>query len=235
MILRFKQFEGKYDRITGISVDEIWKLIKITKILYNIKDQTGDLVKYDEQGFLEKEIDYSFDEPVEFDLFLSIKREQVDSEEGFLIDGSSNAPDNTIFVELIINPDKEPICYRELNSALQELLRHEIEHLTHDGINRLEDRPDPEKSMKFRKQLNRAHEKGNFANSYKYYLLEDELGPLVHGMYRKAKTDKKPITDIFNHFLDIMEKEEIIKKDKRKLVYDKWIEYSRKNLPAAKY
>jgi len=232
LILKFKQFEGKYDRITGISVDEIWKIIKITKVLYDLKTPN---LNYDETGYLEKEIDYSFSNPVEYDLILKIKRDKVHRKEGFYIDGASDALEGTILIELIIDPDREPSCYNELNSFLQDTLRHEIEHLTHEGYNRIEDRPDPEKTMKIRKALNRANIKGNFVNSYKYYLLEDELGPLVHGMYRKAKTDKKPITFIFNQFLTIMEEEGVINKEKKELIYNEWVKYAKKVLPAAKY
>lgn len=233
MIFRFKQFEGKYDKITGISVDEIWKIIKITKIIYNIKPKG---IVYDDDGFLENQINYDFIEPVEYDLFLRVKREKIDNKLGFIIEGYSESPISLIVIELIIDPDKEPYCYKELNSYLQDTVRHEIEHLTHAGYNRLEDRPDPKKSLRLRNELNRAHERGVFVNSYKYYLLEDEIGPLVHGMYRKAKTDKKPITVIFNEFLDIMSNENIINNDRnRQKVYDAWISYAKKNLPVAKY
>jgi len=230
--LKFKLFEGKYDRISGISVDEIWKIIKITKVLYDLKVPC---LSCDELGYIEKEIDYSFSSPVEYDLILKIKRDKVFRKEGFYIDGSSDDIEGIIFIELVIDPDKEPNCYNELNSFLQETIRHEIEHLTHGGYNRIEDRPDPDKTMKIRIALNKANVKGDFVNSYKYYLLEDELGPLVHGMYRKAKTDKKPITTIFNQFLSIMEEEGIINKEKRKLVYKEWVKYAKKVLPHAKY
>lgn len=240
MILRFKQFEGKYDKISGVSVDQIWKIIKITRILYNLKDKLDDSeFQYDDCGYLESQVDYSFDTPVEFDLFVRIKREKIEERGwdklGFFVDGGSDGTENEILVTLIIDPDKEPSCYNSLNSYLQDLMRHEIEHLTHEGINRIEDRPDAEKTIKIRKQLRKERERGSYVNLYKYYTLEDEIGPLVQGMYRKAKTDKKPITAVFNEFLDIMEESEIINSDKRKFLFDAWTKEAKRLLPNAKY
>jgi hypothetical protein len=235
MILKFKQFEGKYDKITGISVDEIWKIIKITRVLNELKFDEESGISKDELGFVEKQIDYSFETPLAYDLILRIKREPVAFKEGFYIDGASSAEDEEIMIELIIDPSREPQCYSRLNSYLQETVRHELEHLTHKGYNRIEDRPDPEKTLKMRETINAASRKGSFVNTYKYYLLEDELPCLIHGMYRKAKTDKKPITTIFNEFLTLMEEEGFLTPKKRKLVYDTWVKYAKEKLPQAKY
>ena len=231
MILRFKQFEGKYDKVTGVSVDELWKVIKITKSLYDLNPSKSKL-KYD-NGFLTNQINYDFIDPVEFDLVLRIKREKIDAKLGFIIEGTSDAEEGAILIELIINPDREPCCYNTLNSWLQDVLRHEIEHLTHGGYNEISDRPSQFDSVKLRLALNKAAGKGNFVNSYKYYILEDEVGPLVHGMYRKAKTDKKSITTIFNEFLSILEDEEIIKSDKRDLLFDTWVKEAKRLFPRA--
>ena len=106
MILKFKQFEGRYDQITGIAVDELWKVIKITKIIYDLKDDMayGDDLTLDEDGFMSKQIEYDFEGPIEFDLILRIKRQTIDFKLGFVIDGGSFAEESRILIELIIDP-----------------------------------------------------------------------------------------------------------------------------------
>lgn len=231
MILKFSKFilEGKYDQITGIAVDELWKAIKLTRISFDLKDPKSD------NKYLKIDIDYIFCGSIEFDLTLKIKRDEnykkstiIPKEYGFYLDGKSDALVGSIDIIIEIDPNMEPACYSNLNSMLQDVVRHEIEHLTHDGYNRLSDRPDPKDTDDIRYNIDGE-------NSFLYFILADELGPMVHGMYRKAKTDKKPITTIFNEFLDLMMKNKIITNDKKELIFGEWTKEAKRLLPNAKF
>ena len=236
----FKLFEGRYDKLTGLVADSIWNIIKVSRTLYDKFPEKRKSFK----KFKEVDIDTEFKthkmpiklKDFEFDLSVKIRRDEtIIHKLGFIIDGLTNAEDGTITIKIEINPEKEPKCYKELNSFLQDVIRHEIEHLTHDGMNRILDRPDPQSTYDLRVKLLRAFGKGNIGDSDKYYLLEDELVPLVQGMYRKAKTDKKPLGVIFREFLDIMVDDGFIDKSKVDKIYGVWVEYAKRLLPAAKF
>ena len=52
---------------------------------------------------------------------------------------------------------------------------------------------------------------------------------------KKAKHEKKYLDDVFNEYLDYVEKKGDLKnKNERKIVFDKWIEFTKRNLPNAK-
>lgn len=230
MLLKFDKFiiEGKYDRITGISVDELWKVIKLTKLSFDL-----DRKKYSK--YIEIDIDHNFSGPIEFDLKLKIKRDSnyrksiiIPNDYGFYIDGKCDALIGVIYIILELDPNKEPYCYNNLNLMLQDVIRHEIEHLTHEGYNRLSDRPNPDNSNELRYNISGV-------DSYLYFILEDELTPMIQGMYRKAKTSKKSITTIFNEYLDIMVDSGILKDYNRELIYDEWVKEAKRLLPNAKF
>ena len=58
---------------------------------------------------------------------------------------------------------------------------------------------------------------------------------LVHGFYRRAKLEKRPLDDIMIEDLDSeIERGNLSSKQAQKLLQI-WVDYAKKNLPKAKY
>lgn len=207
--------EGKYDKITGQIVDLIWTAIKITR----------------PKGEHEAEM-YSWEIDTSSPLYIDeikfyISREPVAT--GVSIDAGAYPEENAIEVLLTIDPSAEPNIYNKVNSLLQDAVRHELEHLTQGGENRIIDRP------KLTPEKTRNKIDAKFGNAHKYFTLKDEIPTMVNGMYRSAKTQKKPIDVVFNEYLNYYIGEKIITQKQADSILKVWIDYAKKNLPAAQY
>jgi len=205
--------EGRYDRITGIVIDNLWKFIKYSKTEFDEDPDENDLQAFDLKGF--KDI-------LEFDLRLIIKRE-YDIGPPFIIEANTYESSIEFYIE--IDPDWEPEAYNELNSELQNAVRHEVEHLTQFGVNVMQ-----QKFMPLNKAL-RDEINANPYRTYEYLTLPDEIPAMVQGLYRKAKTTKQPLDVMMNDYLSLFN----LSKKNKKLVFNTWLDFAKKNVPAAQY
>jgi len=139
----------------------------------------------------------------------------------FFIDGSAEADDEfpSIEVNIGIHPDDiGGSVFSKIQPVLRDLVRHEIEHITH-GRNSAGAKPskimrgDTAKRLKIR---------GNEENYYKYFLLPKEVDANIHGLYSKAKTMKQPYQKVVDDYLDSLVDDGIITKNNRKLIYKTW-------------
>lgn len=203
---------GKYDKLTGEVVDDILNIVKKVK---NSKEQEEYLF---------------YDKPLDFFLSVKIRMGEIKNS-SFKYDAGQfydeEADMSYIVVDLVIDSAKKFKFYNKLNAVLQDLVRHEIEHLTQYGVNQKLGKP-----LGNRKLRERYSKRGR--EEYKYYIMDDEIPAMVNGLYRKAKHLKVPLVDLFNDNLDELEKLRIIrKKINRNEILDKWIEYTKKYLPKA--
>jgi len=221
MILRFNDFlfEGRYDRLTGSLVDFIWNKIKETRISWEQKKSVKKIqIKSQNQS----------NGSVTFDLLISIKRKKGGMPEGFLVNGYTDVNYkklDDIDIEIFIDPDFEPKCYTMMNSVLQDTVRHEIEHLTQEGKNKMNFKavPTPEK----------VREEIYQQDAWKYYLLPDEIDAMIHGLYRGAKTEKVPFDVYSTRYLNWRKRSgDNIPDDKYSEIMNTWIERAIKLLPA---
>ena len=131
--------------------------------------------------------------------------------------------ENVIMMTIVVDPAWEPQIYERLFYKLQEDIRHEIEHLTQLGIHRISDRPTS--------RTNTAQLKTTFGH-HKHKL---EVPALVHGFYRRAKLEKRPIDEVMIEDLDSeIERGNLTKRAAQSLLAI-WVDYSKKNIPAAIY
>ena len=131
--------------------------------------------------------------------------------------------DNIIMVTVYIDPKAEPQCYQKMFYKLQEDIRHEIEHFTQSGDYRINDRPISKTNT------------ANLKTVYGHHKHKVEIPALVHGFYRRAKLEKRPLDDIMTDDLDSeIERGNLSKKQAEKLL-TMWIDYAKKNLPRAIY
>jgi len=156
---------------------------------------------------------------VEVDLKFAISEDGV-KKGAFFIDGSAEADEDypSIEVNIAIHPEDGEKILSKIQPVLRDLVRHEIEHLTHGrGSAALK----PSKVMRGDKAM-RAKIRGNEKNYYKYFLLPKEVDANIHGLYSKAKTMKKPYQDVVDDYLDSLVDDGVISKKNRELIYKTW-------------
>jgi hypothetical protein len=157
---------------------------------------------------------------VEVELKLAVSEDGV-KPGSFFIDGSAEADEDfpSIEVNIGIHPnDEKGSIFSKIQPVLRDLVRHEIEHLTH-GRNSA--------ALKMSKVLRgdekmRARIRQNPEIYFKYFLLPKEVDANIHGLYSKAKTMKKPYQDVVDDYLDSLVDDGIITPKNRKLIYKTW-------------
>jgi len=156
---------------------------------------------------------------VEVELKFAISEDGV-KKGAFFIDGSAEADEDypSIEVNIAIHPEDGEKILSKIQPVLRDLVRHEIEHLTHGrGSAALK----PSKVMRGDKAM-RAKIRGNEENYYKYFLLPKEVDANIHGLYSKAKTMKQPYQKVVDDYLDSLVDDGIISKKNRELIYKTW-------------
>jgi len=172
--------EGRYDKITN----------DISSAIFNKWKQD-----------YENEVDASrFEQTFETD-DLSI---DVDANLTFIpdsgklkIDGGADAETGYIEVRFEIDPEKLPEFWGEISMNLKDVIRHEIEHLTHgEGYNE-----NPAKLLPD-DQVIRDMIDADMLPKAAYFRLEKEIDANLQGMYLRAKKEKRPFRDVIDDYLD---------------------------------
>tara|TARA_R100000951_G_scaffold109886_1_gene107471 strand:- start:1282 stop:2049 length:768 start_codon:yes stop_codon:yes gene_type:complete len=158
---------------------------------------------------------------VEVEMKLAISDEGV--EEGkFFIDGSADGESEFANIEVLIglhpNDAESGKVFSKIQPVLRDLVRHEIEHLTHGKDSPAEK---PSKTLRGDKAMRRKIRQ-NPKIYYKYYLLPKEVDANIHGLYSKAKTLKQPYQKVVDDYLDSLVDDDVIDIKKRKLIYNTW-------------
>lgn len=213
--------EGRYDSITRKVVKDIMTVISQSSQEVGLLTDTtlpNDL-REDEEEYIQEGMAFA----VEF----NVQREPLTGEEykdGFVVNSATADDDeNIIMITVYIDPKSEPQSYQKLFYKLQEDVRHEIEHFTQSGEYRIEDRPTSKTNT------------ANLKTVYGHHKHKVEIPALVHGFYRRAKLEKRPLDDVMTDDLDSeIERGNISKKQAEKLL-TMWVDYAKKNLPKAIY
>jgi hypothetical protein len=153
----------------------------------------------------------------EQDFFFEGEEVEIDANISFIpnlgklnVDGGVDEETDYVSVRFEIDPEMLPEYWKEISFNLKDLIRHEIEHLTHGksslGI--------PKKIMAddilIRKLIN-----AKLLPKAEYFKLEKEIDANLQGMYLRAKKEKRPFRDVIDTYLaaqDITpeQKEEIL-------------------------
>ena len=137
----------------------------------------------------------------------------------FYIDGSAKTDEDypVINVELAIHPNDGEKILSKVQPIFRDLVRHEIEHLTH-GRKSL-----GSKISKWMRVTSAREKIRKDPKLYhKYFLLPKEVDANIHGLYSKAKTIKQPYQKVVDDYLDDLMKDGIITKEQRNQIYNKW-------------
>ena len=156
---------------------------------------------------------------VDVDLKFAVSEDGV-KKGSFYIDGAAETDKDFPSMEVIvgIHPEDGERIFSKIQPVLRDLVRHELEHLTH-GRNSY-----GSKQSKLRRGDLKMRQKirGNEKLFYKYFLLPKEVDANIHGLYSKAKTMKQPYQKVVDDYLDSLVDDGIISKKNRELIYKTW-------------
>ena len=126
------------------------------------------------------------------------------------IDGGADSNTDYLEIRFEVDPKLLPKMWSEISMNLKDVVRHEIEHLTHgEGFNL--------KPGKFIEddQLIRNLIDAKLLPKAEYFKLEKEVDAQLQGMYFRAKKEKRPFIDVLDTYLNSQkitpeEKEEVL-------------------------
>jgi hypothetical protein len=190
--------EGRYDTITNRVSSAIFNHWKEDVVQGNKTSTFSEFIESD---------DLNFDVQATLVLKPGTKKLKVDGGADYSPEGEY---DDAIMVTFQIDPAMLPEFWEEISMNLKDVIRHEIEHLTHSDSDNL-------KSGKYMEddQYMRDLVKLKLLKNKEYFLLPKEVDANLQGMYLRAKKEKRPFADVVNTYLDAQkitskEKEEIL-------------------------
>lgn len=165
---------------------------------------------------------------LEFDLMCTLYFDKV---EGTKIDGfevlSSTGADGRdeddegdlqtpyIIIDFAVNSEWLPGYWQDIYMVLADCMRHEMEHITQDGVSTGNYRPGkPNEDDSFMRSLI----KRGFLPEFQYLLLPKEVDANLQGLRFEAKKRKESMIDTINRYLEIKDYS-----DKEvKIILDTW-------------
>ena len=195
--------EGAYDSMTRNIV---------TDIMREWKDQY-----MDEQGDLEFENDYEITDakgrPFEFELNAVLRVKSTKSQK-YIVDGGVDQLADPPYLEIRfqVDPRDLPQKWKDIYFDLIDVIRHELEHFTQQGINVI-----PSKEMGD-DEIMRNLINMKLAPKSEYFKLEKEVDAMLQGMYLKAKKTRTPFKDVINDYFNKVK----LNKQDRQDILDLW-------------
>ena len=184
--------EGAYDSLTNQVSSDIFSFIKSSfptkkkKLNYFKEYKTTDA-----KG-----------RKMEFDCFAEI---QVIKDQQDLLRTGGEAyggdDEDSAYIKIVIemSPDIIPSYLEIISFELKDVVRHELEHLSQDGNNLVQDKL---KTINL-KLYNKLKDNPNDNKiDKKYHKLDNEVDAFLQGMYLKAKKTKTPFKDIIATYFD---------------------------------
>ena len=125
-----------------------------------------------------------------------------------------------ILIDMDIDEELLPEMWEEISMTLKDIVRHEIEHLTHNIGGKTSN---PAKAMEDDTKT-RDRIRAKQLSISNYFKLEKEVDANLQGLLFRAKKERKPFADVVNRYLDA---QEITPKQKQQIL-TLW----RKRMPA---
>jgi hypothetical protein len=225
--------EGAYDKAVGEVNAAVFKLMKDAFAAagtpdnpktYNgyeiykdpIPTQKLDDMFEDEEGLDVGEFDTP-DGSFDVELKLAISTDAVEPNDVYIDGGAEEDEFPRIEIHIAFN-SINPALYSKLQPKLRDLVRHEIEHLTHGRDSGM---LKPSKLIRGDK-AQRAKAQSDPKLYFKYFLLPKEIDANIHGLYSKAKTLKQPYQKVVDDYLDSLVDDGIISIVNRDKIYNAW-------------
>lgn len=135
------------------------------------------------------------------------------------IDGGVYSESSYLEIDFEVDTELLPQLWEEVSMSLKDVVRHEIEHLTHgEGYN-----ANLGKLMRSDKGIRDMVAVGLVPRSA-YLKLKKEVDANLQGLYFRAKKERKPFVEVINNYLNTQD----ITEDEKQKVLDVW----RKRVPA---
>jgi len=185
--------EGRYDKITN----------QISSTIF--KQWREDINNGAKASRLEQSFPFG-DEEISIDANISV----IPGLGKLNVDGGANDEEDYIEVRFEIDPEKLPEFWEEISMNLKDVIRHEIEHLTHgEGFT-----SNPGKMMDDDMFIRQMIDMEMLPRA-DYFKLEKEIDANLQGMYFRAKKEKRPFKDVIDSYLGAQDitseqKEEIL-------------------------
>jgi len=199
--------EGKYDSFVNVLSK---KAFSFFKKIYKKGNKTGTVTYTVGPKDSFPDIVHNFFE-FDFEIMLDI------TDDTYKVDGGSNSgidgegeeitPLLRVNFQIPQNPD-----WQEVSFDLKDVIRHELEHLTQDGLNAKPGKPSGD-DMSLRNMINLGLLSGD-----NYFKLEKEVDAMLQGLYLKAKKSKKPFLDVIDKYFD----QQNMTKQERKEILKIW-------------
>lgn len=195
--------EGAYDSMTR-------KIV--TDIMREWKDQY-----MDEPGDLTFDTDYNLTDAkgrnFEFELY-AVLRVKKSPGQKYIVDGGVDQLEDPpyMIITFQVDPRDLPQKWEDIYFDLTDVIRHELEHFTQEGINVI-----PSKEMNDDEIL-RGLIKMKLAPNTEYFKLEKEVDAMLQGMYLKAKKTRTPFKDVINDYFNKVG----LRKQERQDILDVW-------------
>lgn len=190
--------EGRYDKLSNIVSSDIFRAWKEGfeqgKIVIDYNES------YDALGD-------SFDVDAKMLLIKGYGKMEVHEDTGA---GTDDGGDY-IIVRVIIDPEMLPEFWSEISMTLKDVVRHEVEHLTHQGGGFTANSAKIMRSDQARRDKIKAGE----IPINQYFKLKKEIDANLQGMLFRAKKERRPFADVVNDYLD---SQEITPKQKQEIL-----------------
>jgi hypothetical protein len=194
--------EGHYDKISNTISSAIFKYWK------------QDIDNGAEASRLEQTFPFR-DEEITIDANISV----IPGLGKLSVDGGADDSEDYIQVRFEIDPKKLPKFWEEISMNLKDVIRHEIEHLTHgEGFT-----SNPAKTMDDDMFIRQMIDMEMLPKA-DYFKLEKEIDANLQGMYFRAKKEKRPFKKVINTYLNAQD----ITPEQKKEILNLW----RRRLPA---
>ena len=185
--------EGKYDKLTN----------SISSAVFNHWKQD-----------YENEVDEShYDQTYEMnDLYIEVNADIkfIPGSKKLKVNGGADPETEYLEIKFEIDPDLLPDFWEEVSMNLKDVVRHEIEHLTHgEGPNLNPSKYIPDDQF-IRDMIN-----ADMLPQATYFKLEKEIDANLQGMYFRAKKEKRPFKDVIDTYLDT---QAITSKEKKEIL-----------------
>ena len=193
--------EGRYDTISNQVSSDLFNALKDGKTSFYDTYYNDDL---------------DFEVHGDFIPTGSVKYFDVDGDADYDETGEGN---DSIRVIVSYNPKVVPDAYKDIAYTLKDIVRHEIEHLTHSDSDNLK----PSKYMEDDSLVRALVDAGALPKG-DYFKLAKEVDANIQGMYFRAKKEKRPFADVVKQYFD----DQNLPKDD----YENILNLMRKRLPA---
>jgi len=185
--------EGRYDKITNQISSTIFNKWK------SDYDNAAEVSRID-QTFNDSNLEIDIDANISF----------IPNSEGLKVDGGADSETGYLQIRFEIDPELLPEYWEEISMNLKDVVRHEIEHLTHGEGPNLNTGKSMEDDELIRKLID-----ADLLPPAQYFKLEKEVDANLQGMYLRAKKEKRPFKDVIDTYLNAQDitpeqKEEIL-------------------------